>query len=277
MRKTRPKKPKSRRAPDVITSKRHWPRIIVIPDTQVRPGVPTKHLTAIGNYVAEKMPDTLVHLGDHADMPSLSQYEDKASGYWDVPERTYRADIDAANHGMKLLTAPIIAKQKRARSWTLRRRLALGNHEHRITRAVHADPALKGTLDLSMLDYGWWKVEPFLKPFELEGILFCHYFINQKSLKKGILGGTIDNRLNAIKQSFVMGHQQTRMWGSQWTSDGREIMGLVVGAAYLHDEEYMPQFQGNHYWRGVVVLNECRDGRYDPCFVSLDYLLRKYL
>ena len=245
-------------------------------DTQCKPGIPTKHLRAIGNYVADKTPDVLVHMGDHWDMPSLSSYENKNTAYWDAPDRTYKQDIWAGNHCMDLILEPILAKKARTQ-WRPRMEFALGNHENRIERAVHADPALKGTLDLDQLNLAHWNVNPFLKPFEIDGILYCHYFVNQKSLKKNILSGTIDNRLNAIKQSFVMGHQQTRMWGSQWTSDGREIIGLVCGSSYLHDEDYMPQFQGNHYWRGIAVLNEVKNGTYDPCFVSLKYLVEHYL
>ena len=49
-------------------------KYLVIPDTQVKPGVPTSHFTALSNYIAEKRPDVIVHLGDHYDMPSLSSH-----------------------------------------------------------------------------------------------------------------------------------------------------------------------------------------------------------
>ena len=40
-------------------------KIAVIPDTQVRPGVDLSYLSHIGEYIAEKEPDAVVHLGDH--------------------------------------------------------------------------------------------------------------------------------------------------------------------------------------------------------------------
>jgi hypothetical protein len=43
----------------------------------------------------------------------------------------------------------------------------------------------------------------------------------------------------------------------------------------MHDEEYLGP-EGNNYWRGIVVKHEVRNGMYDPMFVSLDYLLRKW-
>jgi hypothetical protein len=35
--------------------------------------------------------------------------------------------------------------------------------------------------------------------------------------------------------------------------------------------------QGNHYWRGIVVLHEVNDGCFDEMFVSLDFLKKRYL
>jgi len=43
---------------------------LVIPDTQAKPGAPTKHLEWIGRYILDRRPDVVVHLGDHWDMPS---------------------------------------------------------------------------------------------------------------------------------------------------------------------------------------------------------------
>jgi hypothetical protein len=31
------------------------------------------------------------------------------------------------------------------------------------------------------------------------------------------------------------------------------------------------------HWRGIVMKNQVENGRYDPCFVSMKYLLDKYL
>ena len=43
-------------------------RIVVIPDTQVRPGDPTDHFDWIGAAIKDYEPDIVVHLGDHWDM-----------------------------------------------------------------------------------------------------------------------------------------------------------------------------------------------------------------
>ena len=54
-------------------------RIMVIPDTQIRPGDDFAFLDAIGRYAVEMKPDIIVHLGDFADMPSLSSHDKAGS------------------------------------------------------------------------------------------------------------------------------------------------------------------------------------------------------
>lgn len=244
---------------------------IIVPDTQVKPGVPINHLTAIGNYIADQRPDVIVHLGDHWDMPSLSLYDKRGSAAFEG--RRYAKDVAAGNEAMHRLVAPY----RRLRSYKPRQVFLLGNHEERINRAINLDPILEGTIGIGDLALGGWEVHPFLEIVEIDGILMSHFFVNPQSLMKSALAGTIDNRLNKLKRSFTMGHQQVRLWGTQFTGDGKEIMGLVCGACYQHDEDYLGPQGNKHYWRGIVVKHEVRDGVYDPMFVSLKYLLEKWL
>lgn len=251
---------------------------VVIPDTQIREGVPLEHLTAAGNYIADHHPDVIIHLGDHWDMPSLSSYEKPGSKYFHG--LSYMQDVDAGHEAFRLLNDPIKAEirkaSKRKQKWNPRRVYLRGNHEQRIQRAVHNNPVLEGAVSYRhIMPPTGWECHDFLKIIEIHGILYSHYFVNQQSAMKNVLSGGIDNRLNKIKQSFTQGHQQTRMYGSQFLSTGKEIHGLVVGAFYQHDEEYMGP-QGNHYWRGIVMKHEVHDGSYDPMFVSLNYLLSKW-
>ena len=89
------------------------------------------------------------------------------------------------------------------------------------------------------------------------------------------LGGAAATRLKTIGHSFTMGHQQTLDYTVRFLSNGQQQNGLVAGACYLHDEDYKG-YQGNAHWRGVIVKHQVCDGSYDPMFVSLDYLCRRY-
>jgi hypothetical protein len=81
-------------------------------------------------------------------------------------------------------------------------------------------------------------------------------------------------RLKTIGHSFTMGHQQTLDYAVRYVND-RSQHALIAGACYLHDEDYKGP-QGNKHWRGIVVCHQVEQGSYDPMFVSLDYLCRRY-
>lgn len=249
---------------------------LVIPDTQVKPGVPLDHLGWIGEYIVDKKPDVVIHLGDHADMPSLSSYD---KGKRSFEGRRYHLDKDAANKGFDYLNEPLhrenrrLALNKKAQ-WFPERKLLLGNHENRVERATQSSSELYGTIgihDLNYEDHGW-EVHKFLEVVDIDGVWYSHYFYNP--LTGNPYGGTTKTMLNNIGHSFTMGHRQTYDPAVRYVGN-RQVRGLVAGACYLHDEDYKGP-QGNHHWRGIIMKHEVRDGQYDLMEVSLDYLCRRY-
>lgn len=251
---------------------------MMIPDTQVTPDSPTDHLGWIGKYIVEQQPDVIVQIGDFADMESLSTYD---KGKRQFEGRRYIRDISAARDAMERLLAPLNEYNEKRKAYKERQyrpemHLTLGNHEHRIQRAIDDDARLDGTLgliDLGYEQYGW-TVHPFLKPVTIDGVTYAHYFANPMS-GNPYGGQSIDTRLKNIGFSFSMGHQQTFMVGQRFLNNGQRIRGLVAGSCYLHDEDYRGP-QSNGEWRGILIKHEVRDGQYDLMEVSLDYLCRKY-
>jgi hypothetical protein len=249
---------------------------LVIPDTQAKPGVPLDHLGWIGEYIVERQPDVIVHLGDHADMPSLSSYD---RGKIQFEGRRYLKDIEAAREAFDYLNEPMVrhnaklAKNKKA-LWTPELHFLLGNHENRIERAVENSSELQGTIGVHDLNYedNGWEVHGFLDPVHIDGISYAHYWYNPNNGRP--ISGTIENRLKTIGHTFTQGHLQTLMYGLRFVAE-KSQHGLVAGACYLHDEDYKGP-QGNAHWRGIIVKHEVDGGSYDPMFVSLDYLCRKY-
>lgn len=253
---------------------------VLIPDTQAKPGVPTRHLYWIGQYIVDhfagKPNIKIIHIGDHADMPSLSSYD---KGKKSMEGRRYVADIKAANEAFDILCQPLEdynARQKanRQRQWWPERHITLGNHEDRITRACEADAQLDGLLSLDDLNYAkhGWTVHPFLKPVFMDGIGYVHYWSNPMSGRP--YGGQAVTRLKTIGHSFTMGHQQLLDYAIRFVN-GKSQHALIAGACYLHDESYKG-WQGNAHWRGIVVAHEVNNGSYNPMFISLDYLCRRF-
>jgi hypothetical protein len=250
----------------------------IIPDTQCKPGLTYEHLTAAGNYIVAKKPEVIVHLGDHWDMPSLSDYDKGKKSY---EGRRYKADIEAGKEGMEALLAPIKAynkqrKKNKEKQYKPRMVFLLGNHEQRIHRAIEKDPILEGTIgyqDFELEKYGW-EVHDFLEIVEIDGVSYSHYFYNPNTGKP--YGGRVFTRLNNIGFSFTMGHQQGKDIAEKHLSNGKTLRGLVVGSFYQHDEEYKG-YQGNAHYRGCIMKHEVEDGNYCLVEISIDYLLKEYL
>jgi predicted MPP superfamily phosphohydrolase len=249
---------------------------LVIPDCQVKPGQSVEYLSWIGQYASEKKPDVIVCIGDFADMPSLSSYD---IGKKSFEGRTYKADIKAAHKGMEALMGPIVAEQERLirnkdKRWTPRLVLTLGNHEHRIDRAVEYDRKLEGlisTSDLKYEDYNW-EVYPFLEVVVIGGIAYSHYFTS------GVMGRPVTSAQMLVTKkhmSCFAGHQQGRQIAYARRADGKEMTAIIAGSCYEHNEDYLGP-QGNEHWRGFYMLHEVNDGAFDEMAVSINYLKATY-
>lgn len=250
----------------------------IIPDTQVKWGVPTNHLRAAGNYVVARQPDVIIHLGDHWDMPSLSSYDrgtKKAEG------RTYQEDIEAGIRGMTEFMKPIWKyngkrRKNRKKQYQPRMVFLLGNHEERIMRHVNANPELSGkcSYDDLQLERMGWEVHDFLEMVEIDGVMYSHYFANPNTGRPW--GGVARTRLNNIGFSFTMGHQQGKDLAEKHLANGKALRALIVGSFYQHDEDYKG-YQGNNHYRGCIYKHEVKGGDYCLMELSLNYLLENWL
>lgn len=251
-------------------------RILVIPDAQVRPGVPIDHLTWIGRYAVEKKPDVIVNIGDFADLPSLSSYD---KGKKSFEGRRYKEDIKAVREAMDTLMSPIHEEQEKLnrgkkKVWNPRLVMTLGNHEQRIERAVNCQPEYDGLISYDDLGYeeAGWEVHPFLGVVVIEGIAFSHYFTT------GVMGRPVTSAramLTKKMMSCVMGHVQDRDIAEAKRADGKRMIGIFSGICYQHEEDYLGP-QGNQSWRGCWLLTEVHEGSFDYVPVSLDFLRGKY-
>ena len=251
-------------------------KIMVLPDTQAKPGVPNEHLMWAGKHAADKKPDIIVHIGDHFDMPSLSSYD---KGKKSFEGRRYKEDIKAGQESMRMFMQPIWDEQARQvqnkkKVWQPRLVFTLGNHEHRIMRAVECQAELEGLMsydDLGLEEMGW-EVHGFLEVVIIEGIAFSHYFTS------GVMGRPVPNaRLMLQKKgmSCIMGHVQLRDIAYAYRADGKQMTGLFVGTFYDHKEDYLGP-QGNVGKHGVYLLHNVADGEFDECYIPIGYLKEKY-
>lgn len=251
-------------------------RILVIPDCQVKEGVPLEHLEWAGKAIVDYRPDVVVNIGDFADMPSLSTHDKAGSKYFEG--KRYTKDVKIVKEAMQMLLKPVKDEQLRLKrnkekQYKPRMVMTLGNHEQRINRAISNNPMLDGLLSIDDLEYHKdWEVHNFLEPVFINGVGFSHYW------PVGAMGRPASSPsaiIAKLHMSCVAGHQQGRSVAYGKRADGQSICAIIAGSYYLHDEDYMDKLSNKH-WRGLVVLNEVNDGHFDEMFLSIDYLRKKY-
>jgi hypothetical protein len=244
-------------------------RHLIIPDTQVKPGVPLDHFDWAAKAIIEYRPTHVIHLGDHWDMHSLSKHAEPGS--LEMEGLRYSADVDAGNEAFARLVHPL----KKYKFWSrVRKHYLFGNHEYRISRATSDAPKLIGTMSLDHLETPGFQRHDFLHVVNIDDVAYSHYYANP--LNGRPMGGSARALLPKLSTSFVQGHRQGLDYGSYFTPTGRSLHGLIAGSYYQHSEGYMGPQADPHHWRGLVVLNGVERGDFDLMPLRLSYLKTKY-
>lgn len=243
--------------------------LLVIGDPHAHPDYDNSRFTALGKYIVSSKPDTVVCLGDFADMPSLSSYDKGTKGF---EGRRYKRDVDAVIDAQHKLFAPIrkhndyLRKQK-LKLYKPKLYMTLGNHEDRINRVVNSSPELEGAISIDDLKYKkfGWKCTPFKQVLTIKNISFSHYFTS------GVAGRPISSThvahtlVSKLHCSSVQGHSHLYNHAEQTRPDGQKIFGLS-GGCFSH-----PKYSENwckdteyQWWRGVIMLEGLDgEGYYD--------------
>lgn len=247
---------------------------IVIPDPHAHPDFNNERADWLGKLILDIKPDTVINLGDCADMASLSTYD---KGKRAFAGRSYRADINAHLDFQERMWHPI-KKAKRKLPYSV---VFEGNHEHRIEKALDLSPELSGTIgfdDFRFQDYYDDVVRyeggtPGIR--EVDGIAYAHYFIS------GIMG----RPLGGVKPAYAIslangisstcGHIHTLDYSVRTLVSGRKINCLVAGVFQDYDSPWAGKINPL-WWRGVIVKRNVENGLYDPQFISMEALRKEY-
>lgn len=267
--------PPSREIRQVVTPTRKWPdkrkrpEHLWIPDTQVKAGVRIEHIRWAAQYAVDQRPDVILTGNDWWDFPSLNSHETE---WADFRTRDLAADVLAGLHAWDLF----IGTLRKAKDYRPLIVFVEGNHDARFRRQYRFDYRTKRCLRgpkwfvKQTPGVSWLGLEEIVC---VDGVHYSHYFTNPMTSRA--LGGTALHKLNKLKFSYTMGHQQGKDTAEQYLANGRVIRGVVAGSFYQHDEDYKGP-QGNLHWRGLIYKHEVRDGQYDLMEVSMDYLRRRY-
>ena len=256
---------------------------LVIPDAHAKPGIDNRRFDWLGQIIMDERPDTIICIGDFADMESLSSYDKGKRGF---EGRRYHKDVEAAKDAMTRVMAPMNEYNARQRDtkhhdrqYKPRLVMCLGNHENRIDRATNDQAEFDGLLSVDNLGYAdmGWEVHPFLEEVEVDGVHYSHYFVSGVMAKA--IGGEnpATMLLNKQHKSCTAGHSHLADWSQRRQVGGQHIMGCVVGCFFEHHELYVPPSVSSMWWRGLVIKENVVNGCYDPRFLSMNTIKHRYL
>lgn len=241
---------------------------LVIGDSHAHRDHSNDRFTWLGHLIHDVKPDTVINIGDLADMASLcsgakalelegARYADDCAVAYDAQERIF--------HEVRK------AKKKLPRFvWTL------GNHDIRAERFVQDNPKFAGHVRNEDIGYTHfpWEVFPFLEAAHIDGISYSHYFTS------GVMNrpvGGIHPAWTVIKkrnQSSTFGHSHVMDFKVDKTP-GRSLMGLAVGN-YV---DYRAGYAGpaNDMWSsGIAICRGVEDGLYDLEWINMKRIQDAY-
>lgn len=243
--------------------------ILVIPDSHAHPDEPNERFTWLGKLIGDIKPDVVLDIGDFFDMPSLSSYD---KGKTSFEGRRYFKDIASGLEAQDRIKTELVKRKKKLPKFIR----TLGNHEHRITRAIELDSILEGTIGLSNLEskeYGWEEV-PFLVPIEIEGVRFQHYFTS--GVKNLPVGGRHPAYQLLITEhcSCVMGHSHLKDIAIQ-SAGNKFIQSAVVGCFVDYQMDWAGPSNGK--WnRGIYIMKDVENGMWNDEWISISKLKETY-
>lgn len=247
------------------------PRMMFVPDPQVKPGVRIDHLRWAARYARDKRIPYIGFGGDFDDFSSLSSYD---KGKLESHGKFFEDDVEAGNKARDAFFGEL----RKLKTYDPLIWITLGNHEERVLRAASEDPKMAKTFTLDKLN---WKkhgvrVYPFLQPVSVQGVTFVHYCAlnDNGQVTNGKNGCSAAAQARRFMRSTVSGHRQGIDIAYRY-SPGKTIVSVVAGSFYQHEERYLTA-QGKTYWRGVVTLNDVRNGHFDPMPVSMRFLRARY-
>lgn len=242
------------------------------------PSVSNERFKWLGQLIEDVKPDYTIDLGDGADMRSLNTFDTRYPQA--IVAQSYQADIESYNESQDILWSRFREKKKK-RPYRIG---FTGNHEHRISKAISADPRLEGDkygISFKHLQTDHWFDEyhnyhnsaPAIADYD--GVSYAHYFSagNYGTAVSGIHHPYV--LLQNRNYSSTCGHSHKRGIYFKDGSHPRPIIGLVAGCFKGADEDWAGQ-SNLSWWSGVVIKREIDNGVYEPQFISLAALQKEY-
>lgn len=246
---------------------------LVVGDVHVGPGQNLRRADWLGWAINDIRPNRVLFIGDLMTFDSLSAWDkDKRKK---MEGRRYQKDIDAGREFIDRMYAQIDLLPLDYQPEFI---LTEGNHEERLWRYLDKEPTFDQTIDYVKdlgLDELGWRICPYKSDYKYKGVCFTHIPITAAGrpiARKDICSAALDTYGTPI----IFGHTH-RLANGQLHRKGTPHLqeALNVGCYFEHVDDYAKGSMTN-YWRGLVLVNHHKQGRYSYKTIPMGDLRRMY-
>lgn len=255
-------------------------KILVVGDAHVSTEENLNRFEYANALIMEKRPEVIVLMGDFITLNCLSFWDkDKRKS---MEGRRYQEEIENANKALDLMFKGLYDELMEARKKKKKRYIPdiiylEGNHEDRLNRYLELDPTFDGQIgiikDLKLIERGirWIDYRDY---YHFNGIGFTHIPHNAVRPVSGKYH--IFKAMDCSIQSVVYGHTHKLETACRHIPGMQHLQQVLsCGGFFEEDEEYVNGMLTN-YWKGLVLLNNYKEGRFDIETYSLGRLRREY-
>lgn len=239
---------------------------LVVGDVHIAPGQSMERAALLGKVINELKPQRVVFIGDFLTFDSLSDWDkDKRRK---MEGRRYQADINA---GVKFLGTMC----DECPSFTDYIFIE-GNHEDRLWRYLDKQPLFEDAVDYRRdLGIEHWVHIPYKEHYLHKGVYFTHVPINEAG--RPVSGpSACAKSLSIYQHSVVFGHTHKLAASSVHRHGAQHLnQALNVGCYFDHIDEYALG-SVTSYWRGLVLIDHYKKGRFNWTPIALGKLRQVY-
>ena len=257
--------------------------VLVIPDGHVDDGHDQSRWAYLGNLIVECKPDMIVQLGDFVSVNALSHFDMKKKRL--MEGRRFSSEMKAGRTALDLLFGPMKHYNTKAVKQHIKKYepeviWCEGNHEQRVENYIDANAEMEGQLDLYLpqnlnyANYPITKIVPYREFITRDGVSYTHAPINAAC--KPTTGKFALYRASEIfATSIVFGHLHRKESLNLFRHGGGITQVFSAGCFFEHVDDYALGAQ-NIYWRGVQILHQWDEGRFDVEEIGIARLREEY-
>ena len=241
---------------------------LVVGDVHVAQGQNLERADWLGRAITELNPTRVVFIGDLMTFDCFSNWDkDKRKK---MEGRRYIKEIEKGREFISRM-------YDHAPNWKGDIILTEGNHEDRVSRYLDYNPELDGALDYQK-DLGIkdeWTIIPYKEYYNVQGVAFTHIPISEAGKPLG--GKYVCHRALELHQgSVVFGHTHKLQVAPLHRHGSPHLnQALNVGCYFSHIDEYALG-SVTSYWRGLVLVDHYKHGRFGWMPFSMGKLKQRY-